>query len=37
MVKELDIKDSAQVQKINALASKTPYEVWLTTGTVMQK
>ena len=35
MVKELDIKDSAQVQKINALASKTPYEVWLTTGTVM--
>ncbi len=35
MVKELDIRDADQVQKINALASETPYEVWLTTGTVM--
>lgn len=35
MVKELDIKTPAQVQKINELASKQPYEVYLTNGTVM--
>lgn len=35
MVKELDIKSSAQVQRINKLASEQPYEVYLTNGTVM--
>lgn len=35
MVKELDIKNSTQVQRINQLASDAPYEVWLTTETVM--
>lgn len=35
MVKELDIRDAAQVQKINELASEAPYEVWLSTDVVM--
>lgn len=35
MVKELDIKDPAQVQRISELASKVPYEVWLSTDVVM--
>lgn len=35
MVKELDIKTPAQVQKINQLAAQQPYEVYLTNGTVM--
>lgn len=35
MVKELNIKDASQVQKINALASEAPYEVWLSTDMVM--
>lgn len=35
MVKELEIKDSAQVKRINELASDAPYEVWLSTSTVM--
>ncbi|MCI8651057.1 MAG: hypothetical protein HFF05_01260 [Oscillospiraceae bacterium] len=35
MVKELDIKDGAQVERINRLASEQPYEVWLSTSTVM--
>ena len=35
MVKELEIKTPAQVQKINRLASEQPYEVYLTNGTTM--
>lgn len=32
---EIEIKDKAQVEKINRLASEAPYEVWLSTGTLM--
>ena len=35
MTKLIDIKDSKQAEKINLLASKAPYEVWLSTDTVM--
>ena len=35
MVKKLDIKDRDQVEKINELATQTPYEVWLSTHTLM--
>lgn len=35
MVKELDIKSGEQVTEINRLASGEPYEVWLSTDTVM--
>ena len=35
MVKKLDIKDRDQVEKINELATETPYEVWLSTDTLM--
>ena len=35
MVKKLDIKDRDQVEKINELAAQTPYEVWLSTDTLM--
>lgn len=35
MTKVIEIKDKAQVEKINELASKAPYEVWLSTDTVM--
>ncbi len=35
MIKELDIKNTEQVQRISELASDAPYEVYLTTGTVM--
>lgn len=35
MVKELEIRDPAQVARINRLAGAAPYDVWLTTGTVM--
>lgn len=35
MVKELDIKSGEQVAEINRLASGEPYEVWLSTDTVM--
>lgn len=35
MVKELEIKTPAQVQKINRLAAEQPYEVYLESGTVM--
>ena len=35
MVKKLDIKDRDQVEKINELALETPYEVWLSTDTLM--
>ena len=35
MVKTLDIKNRDQVEKINELATHTPYEVWLSTDTLM--
>ncbi len=35
MVHALDIKDNAQVEKINRLASTAPYEVWLSSDTLM--
>ena len=35
MTKLIDIKDSKQAEKINLLASKAPYEVWLSTDAVM--
>ena len=35
MVKEIEIKNEAQVEKINKLACKTPYEVWLHCGDIM--
>lgn len=33
MTKEIDIKNEAQVEKINRLACEAPYEVWLCDGT----
>jgi len=35
MVREIDITSAKQVERINLLASKAPYEVWLDCGTVM--
>jgi len=35
MVREIEIKDGSQVERINRLAAKAPYEVWLSSGTVM--
>ena len=35
MVKEIEIKSEAQVEKINKLACNAPYEVWLHCGDVM--
>ena len=35
MVRAIDIKNNEQVEKINELASRAPYEVWLSTDTVM--
>ena len=35
MTKLIDIKDSKQAEKINLLASEAPYDVWLSTDTVM--
>ena len=35
MVKEIEIKNEAQVEKINWLACSAPYEVWLNAGSVM--
>lgn len=35
MVKELEIRDGAQVERINKLASEAPYEVWVSSGVVM--
>ena len=35
MVKEIEIKNEAQVEKINRLACSAPYEVWLNAGSVM--
>ena len=35
MTKVIDIKTKDQAEKISDLASKAPYEVWLSTDTVM--
>ncbi len=35
MTKTIEIRDEAQVEKINELACESPYEVWLATDTVM--
>ena len=35
MTKVIDIKTREQAEKISELASKAPYEVWLSTDTVM--
>ena len=35
MLKEIEIKDKAQVERINRLACKAPYEVWLSCGDMM--
>ena len=35
MIKEIEIRSEAQVQKINQLACETPYEVWLSSGSIM--
>ena len=35
MMKELTIKDAAQVEKINRLACEAPYEVWLSNSAVI--
>lgn len=35
MTREIDIKSTEQVDRIHRLACKAPYEVWLSTDTVM--
>ena len=35
MVKEITIKDKEQVEKINKLATRAPYEVWVSDSTMM--
>ena len=35
MTREIDIKSEEQVNRINRLACEAPYEVWLSTDTVM--
>lgn len=35
MIKEIEVKDSEQIRKINRLACEAPYEVWLHSGTTM--
>ena len=35
MLKEIEIKNEAQVEKINRLACEAPYEVWLSAKDVM--
>lgn len=35
MVKSIEITNNQQVQRISDLASKAPYEVWLSEGSVM--
>lgn len=35
MVRQLEIKSKEQIEKINSLACKEPYEVWLSTDTDM--
>ena len=35
MTRTIDITSNSQVERINELACETPYEVWLSAGTVM--
>ncbi len=35
MLKEIEIKDQAQIERINRLACQAPYEVWLFTKDIM--
>ena len=35
MFKEIEIKDQAQIERINRLACQAPYEVWLFTKDIM--
>ena len=35
MIREIEIKDHSQIEKINRLACDTPFEVWLSSGTLM--
>ena len=35
MTSEITIKDGSQVEKINRLACDTPFEVWLSSGSMM--
>ena len=35
MIKTINISDNRQVERISDLASKAPYEVWLSDDTVM--
>lgn len=35
MLKEIEIKNEAQVEQINRLACKAPYEVWISSGDTM--
>jgi len=35
MTRTIEIKDEAQVKRINRLASKEPYEIWLSSDAVM--
>ena len=34
-MKEIEIKNEAQVEQINRLACKAPYEVWISSGDIM--
>lgn len=35
MIKQLEVKSSEQIQKINRLASQVPYDVWLHSKNMM--
>ena len=35
MTRAIDITSNEQVERISALASQAPYDVWLSSGTVM--
>lgn len=35
MVREIEVKDRNQIEKISRLASETPYGVWLSSGAIM--
>jgi len=35
MTRTIDIKNEGQIKRINQLASEEPYEVWLSTDTVL--
>ena len=35
MFREIEIRNEAQVEKINQLACDAPYEVWLSSGSVV--